>query len=71
MTLLGGLQHPIICAVGSVFFCVGSVLYIKGYADVNLDVKMARYKKGAGIKWLGFLASLVSACRLGISLIRG
>lgn len=71
MTLLGGLKYPIVCAVGSVFFCVGSVLYLKGYADTELDVKMARYKKGAGIKWLGFLASLVSSCSLGISLIRG
>lgn len=71
MTLLGGLKFPLMCAGGSVFFCLGSILYMKGYADNSLDVKMARYKKGAGIKWIGFLISFVSTMRLGISLIRG
>jgi len=71
MTLLGGLKYPIACAVGTVLFNVGSVLYLKGYADANLDVKTARYKKGAAVKWIGFLTSLVSTIRLGISLIRG
>ncbi|KAL7539071.1 hypothetical protein ACHAXR_013276 [Thalassiosira sp. AJA248-18] len=70
MTLLGGLKHPITCAVGSVCFCIGSVLYMKGYSDTNLDVKMARYKKGAAIKWIGFFSSLICTCSLGISLIR-
>jgi len=71
MTLLGGLKYPIVCAVGTVLFNVGSVLYLKGYSDVNLDVKTARYKKGAAVKWIGFLTSLVSTISLGISLIRG
>ena len=71
MTLLGGLQYPLLCAGGSVLFCVGSALFMKGYADNTLDVKMARYKKGAGIKWIGFLISFVSSIRLGIALIRG
>ena len=69
MTLLGGLRHPIACALGSLCFCLGSVLYMKGYSDVTLDVKMARYKKGAAIKWIGFLASFISTCKLGYSLI--
>ena len=68
-TLIGGLKHPITCAVGSIFFCAGSVLYMKGYADTTLDVKTARYKKGAAIKWIGFLASFYSTCALGYSLI--
>eukprot|EP00970_Alexandrium_tamarense_P018943 scaffold13568_cov257-Alexandrium_tamarense.AAC.2 len=71
MTLIGGLKHPIACAVGSVCYCVGSVLYMKGYSDNKLDVKMARYKKGAGIKWIGFFASLISTCKLGYDLIKG
>mmetsp|Transcript_25321 Transcript_25321/g.53489 ORF Transcript_25321/g.53489 Transcript_25321/m.53489 type:complete len:153 (+) Transcript_25321:89-547(+) len=73
MTLLGGLKHPITCAVGSVFFCVGSVLYLKAYSDSGLDVHMARYKKYkglAGIKWFGFLASLISSVKFGVSLIQ-
>lgn len=69
MTLLGGLKHPIACAAGSVCFCVGSVLYLKGYADASLDVKTARYKKGAGIKWIGFLTSLVCTAKFGYTLI--
>lgn len=71
MTLLGGLKHPIACAVGSVLYCVGSVLYMKGYADIRLDVATARYKKGAAIKWIGFFASFISTCKLGYSLIKG
>ena len=69
MTLLGGLMHPLACALGSVCFCAGSVLYMKGYSDASLDVKDARYKKGAAIKWLGFLTSLVCTIKLGYSLI--
>lgn len=71
MTLLGGLRHPIACALGSVCFCLGSVLYMKGYSDTSLDVKMARYKKGGHIKWIGFFASFISTCKLGYSLIKG
>lgn len=71
MTLLGGLKHPLACSIGSICFCIGSVLYMTGYKDANLDVKTARYKKGGGIKWIGFLTSLISCCKLGYDLIKG
>ncbi|EJK72031.1 hypothetical protein THAOC_06479 [Thalassiosira oceanica] len=71
MTLVGGLKHPLACSIGSVCFCIGSVLYMTGYKDANLDVKTARYKKGGGIKWIGFLTSLISCCKLGYDLIKG
>ena len=29
MTLLGGLKHPIACATGSIFFCLGCIFYQK------------------------------------------
>lgn len=58
--LIGGLKHPLVAAVAGVFFAVGSVLYQKGYADTSLDVKMARYKKGGLLKWVGFFASLIT-----------
>ena len=72
MTLIGGLKHPIACAVGSVCYCVGSVLYMKGYSDNKLDVKMARYKKGAGeivvhcvsLRWHGLRTYLTHAWHL-------
>ena len=70
MTFIGGLKHPITCAVGSVLYCIGSILYMKGYADNNLDVKDARYKKGAAVKWLGFFASFVSTIKFSYDLIK-
>jgi len=69
MTLLGGLKHPIACAIGSFTYCAGCYLYMKGYSDTSLDVKDARYKKGAAIKWVGFFTSLISCGKLAFSLI--
>jgi hypothetical protein len=43
---------------------------MKGYADNNLDVKDARYKKGAAVKWLGFFASFVSTIKFSYDLIK-
>jgi len=58
MCLVGGLKHPITATLGGVFFSVGSVLFLKGYADTSLDVKMARYKKGGLLKWVGVFMSM-------------
>jgi glutathione S-transferase len=69
MTLIGGLKHPVACAVGSIFWSVGSILYLKGYADTTLDVTTARYKKGAAIKWLGLFTSLYSTGAMAYSII--
>jgi glutathione S-transferase len=69
MTLLGGLKYPLACAIGSVFFNLGSIMYQKGYADVSLDVKDARYKKGGWIKYVGFFTSFYSTCALAYSVI--
>ena len=69
MTLLGGLKHPIACAVGTLCYCAGCYLYMLGYSDNSLDVKDARYKKGAAIKWIGFFTSLISCGKLAFSLI--
>ncbi|KAL3928616.1 MAG: hypothetical protein SGBAC_012573 [Bacillariaceae sp.] len=69
MTLVGGLKHPIACAIGTVTFCVGSYLYMEGYADTDLDVTHARYEKGAAIKWAGFVTSLISCGKLAFDMI--
>ena len=58
MTLLGGLKHPISCSVAYCLYLLGSYFYLLGYSDSALDVKMARYKKGGGIKWIGILWSM-------------
>jgi glutathione S-transferase len=69
MTLLGGLKHPITCAVGSIFFFLGCVLYQKGYTDLSLDPAMARYKKGGAIKSVGVFISLYSTAALAYDVI--
>jgi glutathione S-transferase len=58
MALIGGLKHPIISAGSAVLYHVGSFLFLKGYADTEIDVATARYKKGGSIKWVGFLAAM-------------
>mmetsp|Transcript_13471 Transcript_13471/g.22953 ORF Transcript_13471/g.22953 Transcript_13471/m.22953 type:complete len:153 (+) Transcript_13471:201-659(+) len=65
ITLLGGLRHPMACAIGTIFYCLGSVLYMKGYMDTTLEVKTARHKKGGGIKYVGLITSLISVGKLG------
>ena len=69
MTLIGGLKHPIACAIGAVLFCVGSILYQTGYADSSKDVKVARHAKGGPIKYIGLLTSLISACKFAYDVI--
>mmetsp|Transcript_38205 Transcript_38205/g.92452 ORF Transcript_38205/g.92452 Transcript_38205/m.92452 type:complete len:150 (+) Transcript_38205:46-495(+) len=69
MTLIGGLKHPIACAIGTATYCVGCYLYLLGYKDDTLDVKTARYKKGGGIKFIGFFTSLISCAKLAYDLI--
>jgi glutathione S-transferase len=69
-TLLGGLKYPLACAGGTVLYCVGSILYQKGYIDLSLDAKDARYKKGGVIKWIGMFTSLFSTCSLAYSMIK-
>lgn len=69
MTLLGGLKHPLACAIGTIFFYSGAILYQKGYSDTSLDVKDARYKKGGVIKWIGFFTSFYCTCALAYSVI--
>lgn len=56
--LIGGIKHPVVTAVAGVLFCVGNVLYLIGYADTTIDVKLARYKKGGALKHVGFLLVL-------------
>jgi len=56
--LIGGIKHPVAATISGLLFSVGSICYQTGYADTSLDVKMARYKKGGGLKWVGFFLSL-------------
>lgn len=67
VSLLGGLKHPIICAVSGVMFCAGSVIYQLGYADTKLKVETARYEKYghlAIVKWIGLFAAIGSSISL-------
>mmetsp|Transcript_16904 Transcript_16904/g.23178 ORF Transcript_16904/g.23178 Transcript_16904/m.23178 type:complete len:148 (-) Transcript_16904:155-598(-) len=69
MAFTGGLKYPIVVAVGGVLYSFGSLLYLKGYSDTALDVKMARYKKGGAIKWIGFFSSFYASVSMAGSMI--
>jgi glutathione S-transferase len=58
LALTGGLKYPTACSILAVLYNVGAVLFQKGYADVSLDVEMARYKKGGGLKWMAYFGCL-------------
>jgi glutathione S-transferase len=66
--LIGGLKHPIAVAVEGVLFCLGSYLYLLGYADTKLDVAKARHQKGGLIRIIGFLGAIVAAISVAGSL---
>jgi glutathione S-transferase len=69
MTLIGGLKYPTTNAAGFALYLLGSYLYLKGYADTSLDVKMARYQRGGGLKWLGVLWAMGSTISLAGSML--
>ena len=57
-TLIAGLQYPIAASICNALYSLGNVFFQIGYADASLDVGMARYKKGGGLKWVGIIGSL-------------
>ncbi len=64
-SFIGGLKHPLVCAVGGVCYCFGSYMYQMGYADQSLDVKSARLKKGGPLQFVAHMVSIgcgISAC---------
>lgn len=61
VSLIGGLKHPVVCAVSGVLFSAGCILYQLGYSDIKLKVETARYQKGGIVKWIGYLGCLASA----------
>ncbi len=61
LTLTGGLSYPLLSTASFATFLLGSHLYAVGYANVDLDVKVARYKRGGGIKWLGIFALMFTS----------
>ena len=69
MSLVGGLGYPITCTCSMVAWTAGSYFYLLGYSDSALDVKMARYKKGGGIKYIGILWSMGCTVSLAGSML--
>ena len=67
--LVGGLKHPIAVAVEGALYCVGSYLYLLGYADTKLDVKAARHMKGGPLKVVGTFGVCGAVVSLAGSLI--
>lgn len=68
VSLLGGLKYPIAVSIYGILYSVGNILFQVGYADTTLDVKMARYKKGGGLKYVGLFGSLGACISLAGSL---
>ena len=58
MALVGGVFYPIWSAAAFNVYLLGCFLFQVGYADVTLDVKDARYRKGGLLKWIGILSLL-------------
>jgi hypothetical protein len=69
MALIGGLKYPIACSVYSALYNVGCILYQQGYADLKLDVKAARHKKGGAIKYVGLFGALGSTISMAGSMV--
>lgn len=69
VSFIGGLAHPITCAICGVVYCLGNYLYMLGYSDNKLDVKTARLKKGGPIAIVALLTSLVCAAKFSYSVI--
>jgi glutathione S-transferase len=44
--LVAGVYYPITMSITGIAWSVGAYLFLLGYSDTGLDVKMARYKKG-------------------------
>lgn len=57
-SLVGGIKHPITSSIACLAYGIGSILFLIGYADTKLDVKMARYKKGGVLKHIGALTCI-------------
>ena len=64
------MKYPIITSIGFNTYLLGSYMYLVGYADMSLDVKNARYKKGGFLKPLGMLTVLGCAIATGVSILR-
>jgi len=68
--LIGGIRNPIVNAIGCVCYCVGAILYQRGYVDMSLDAKTARHMKGGPIKYIGIFTALFTTGALAFDLIR-
>lgn len=71
VAFIGGLVHPLTCAGCGIVYSLGNYLYMAGYSDTKLDVKLARLKKGGPMNMLALLTALVCATKYSISLIQG
>lgn len=67
--LIGGLRHPISCTVCSILYSAGCYLYLLGYKDTGKDIKMARYTKGGGIKFVGLFGSVFATISVAAGIL--
>mmetsp|Transcript_12377 Transcript_12377/g.18000 ORF Transcript_12377/g.18000 Transcript_12377/m.18000 type:complete len:104 (+) Transcript_12377:319-630(+) len=67
--LIGGLKYPLACVGCGILYNLGALLYMAGYKDTKLNVKVARLKKGGPIQFLSHLVVLGIATKTCISLL--
>ena len=63
--LVAGVCYPITMSITGIAWSIGAYLFQLGYADKNLDVKMARYKKGGMIFRLANAVAFGACVRMG------
>ena len=68
MTLAGGLQYPLGSALLATAYCIGNYFYLEGYANLEKDVKGARYTHPlAVLKPVGMLGSFMVCAAVCVS----
>ena len=67
--LIGGSKYPLFVSASGIFYCVGSYLFMAGYADTKLEVGTARHMKGGPIRVLGILMAIGSCVSVAGSMI--
>lgn len=69
-SLIGGLQHPIAVAGAGLVWNFGALLYMLGYKDNALDVKVARMQRGGVLQPLSGLFVIGCALKYTLTLLK-
>jgi len=65
-SLIGGMKHPLVVAGAGVLWCIGRVLFQKGYTEGENK----RYSKGGGLHYIGLFVSGGAAISFALSQLK-